>query len=105
MEILIAYGVPQPVVSAINVMYTNTRAKVLSPDGDTDEFEILAGVLQGDTLAPFLFTIALDYALRIATKDETSVANDILQKSYVIQTLLTTLPSYPTHLKRRSCSS
>ena len=29
----------------------------------------MAGVLQGDTLAPFLFTIALDYAMRIATKD------------------------------------
>lgn len=70
MKILIAYGVPEPVVSAIEVLYTNTIAKVLSPDGDTEEFEILAGVLQGDTLAPFLFTIALDYALRIATKNE-----------------------------------
>ena len=29
-------------------------------------FEIAAGVLQGDTLAPFLFIIVLDYALRKA---------------------------------------
>ena len=29
-------------------------------------FEITAGVLQGDTLAPFLFIIVLDYALRKA---------------------------------------
>ena len=29
-------------------------------------FEILAGVLQGDTLAPYLFVIVLDYALKIA---------------------------------------
>ena len=73
MDILLAYGVPQIIVSAIKVLYTNTSAKVLSPDGDTDEFMIVAGVLQGDTLAPFLFTIALDYALRIATKNEEAV--------------------------------
>ena len=33
-------------------VYDNTLAKVLTPDGDTDTFPILAGVLQGDTLAP-----------------------------------------------------
>ena len=74
MEILAAYGVPEVIVSAINVLYINTEAQVLSPDGDTDFFEILAGVLQGDTLAPFLFITALDYALRIATRDEKNVA-------------------------------
>ena len=37
-----------------------------TPDGETEEFEIKAGVLQGDTLAPFLFIIVLDYALRRA---------------------------------------
>ena len=43
-------------------MYSNTSAKVISLDGDTDAFSIQAGVLQGDTLAPYLFLIALDYA-------------------------------------------
>ena len=38
---------------------------VRSPDEDTEFFDILAGLLQGDTLAPFLFVICLDYALRI----------------------------------------
>ena len=47
-------------------MYENTRAKVISPNGETDLFDILAGVLQGDTLAPYLFVIVLDYALRMA---------------------------------------
>ena len=42
----------------------NTRAKVQSPDGDTEMFDIIAGVLQRDTLAPFLFIICLDYVLR-----------------------------------------
>ena len=33
-------------------------------DGDTEYFDIVAGVLQGDTLAPYLFIICLDYVLR-----------------------------------------
>ena len=33
-------------------------------DGDRDYFDIVAGVLQGDTLAPYLFIIGLDYVLR-----------------------------------------
>ena len=37
---------------------------VRSPDGDTEYFDILAGVLQVDTLAPYLFIICLDYVLR-----------------------------------------
>ena len=44
-------------------MYTDTKAKVLSPHGETELFDILAGELQGDTLAPYLFIIVLDHAL------------------------------------------
>ena len=46
------------------MLYRNTKVKVRSPDGNTDYFDIEAGVLQGDTLAPYLFIICLDYALR-----------------------------------------
>ena len=66
MQILRAYGVPEKIVTAIAATYSQTWAKVRTPDGDTESFEILAGVLQGDTLAPFLFIVALDYALRCA---------------------------------------
>ena len=53
-------------------VYDNTSAKVLTPDGETDTFPILASVLQGDTLAPYLFIIVLDYALHgaITGKEE-----------------------------------
>ena len=44
-------------------VYNSTKVKVRSPDGDTDCFDIV-GVLQGDTLAPYLFIICLDYVLR-----------------------------------------
>ena len=54
------------------MMYTNTKAKVVSPDGETEMFDITTVVLQGDTLAPFLFIIVLDYAMRkaMAGKEE-----------------------------------
>ena len=42
----------------------NTKVKVRSPDGDTNYFDIVAGVLQGDTLAPYVFIVCLDYVLR-----------------------------------------
>ena len=65
LDILGAYGVNSKIVKAIGIMYKNTEAMVRSPDGDTTFFEIMAGVIQGDTLAPYLFIICLDYALRI----------------------------------------
>ena len=63
-EILLAYDIPKETVAAITILYRNTKVKVRSPDGDTEYFDIVAGVLQGDMLAPYLFIICLDYALR-----------------------------------------
>ena len=40
------------------------KVKVHSPDGDTDYFDIVAGVLQGVTLTPYLFIICPDYMLK-----------------------------------------
>ena len=47
-------------------LYKNTKVKVRSPDGDTDYFDIIAGVSQRDILAPYFFIICLDYVLRIS---------------------------------------
>ena len=63
-HILLAYGLANETVAAIMILYRNTKVKVRSPDGDTDYFDIVAGVLQGDTLAPYVFIICLDYLLR-----------------------------------------
>ena len=63
-QILLAYGLPEETVAAIMILYRNTKLKVHSLDGDTDYFDIVGGVLQGDTLAPYLFIICLDYVLR-----------------------------------------
>ena len=62
-QIQLAYGLLKETVAAITILYSNTKVKVCSPDGDTEYFNIVAGVLQGDTLAPYLFIICLDYVL------------------------------------------
>ena len=41
----------------------------MTTDGPSDDFEISAGVLQGDTLAPFLFVIIVDWVMRNATEE------------------------------------
>ena len=62
-QILLAYGLPEETVAAITILYRNTKVKVRSPDGDTEYFDIVA-VVQGDTLAPYLFNICLEYVFR-----------------------------------------
>ena len=68
-QILHAYGIPEKIVKAIQIMYVNTSAVVLTPEGETTNFNINTGVLQGDPLSPYLFIIVLDYALRTAIDD------------------------------------
>ena len=58
-QILLAYSLPKETVAAIMMLYKNTKVKVRSLDGDTDYFNIVTGVLQGDTLVPYLFIICL----------------------------------------------
>ena len=61
-----AYGITDRLISAIGLMYEGTQATVITPDGETEFVSIIAGVLQGDTIAPSLFAILLDYWMRKA---------------------------------------
>ena len=63
-QILLAYGQPDETVAAIMMRYRNPKVKVRSLDGDTDYFDIVAGVLQRDKLAPYFFIICQDYVRR-----------------------------------------
>ena len=59
--------IPKETVAAIMRLYKNTKVievVLISLDGDMDYFDIVEGVLQGDTLAPYLFIICQDYVLR-----------------------------------------
>ena len=62
------------------IAYSNTRSKVRSPDCDTEFFEITAGVLQDDTLAPFLFIICLDYILKKALDQTYDLGFKLIKK-------------------------
>jgi hypothetical protein len=46
-------------------MYEGTKEKVLSQDGETELFNILAGVLQGN-----LFAIMINYCMREAVNGD-----------------------------------
>ncbi len=60
---LTAYGIPPYLIRAALSLYFNPTARVMLTEGLFDEFNLDHGVLQGDTLAPFLFIFELDYAL------------------------------------------
>ena len=63
-EILNAYGILYDIISAITLAYKNTKSIVRTNDGDTEFINISGGVLQGDTLAPFVFIICFEYVLK-----------------------------------------
>jgi hypothetical protein len=63
-EILQIYGIPNPLRSAICALYQETTACVRTREGDTQWFNTESGILQGDTLAPFLFLLYMDLVIR-----------------------------------------
>ena len=63
-QILLGYGLPKETEEAIPILNRNITVKVRSLDGDIEYFNMVAGVLQGDTLASCIFIICLDYVLR-----------------------------------------
>ena len=63
-QIQLAYGLPKETITAIMMIHKNTKVEFCSLNGDTDNYNIVAGVLQGDISAPYLFIICLDYMLR-----------------------------------------
>ena len=65
---------------AIKATYTGTKARVVTSDGTTDVFELPAEVLQGDTLAPFLFITVLDYAIRKATNNHKELGFTVIPR-------------------------
>ena len=68
-DILLAYGIPKETINGIMMLYKNTPF-----------FDITAGVLQGDTLAPFIFIICLDYVLRKAIDEKLDLGFTHIQR-------------------------
>ena len=60
-KILRHYGIPEKIVKIIKCLYDSS---ISAFQYFSKEFLITTRVLQGDTLAPFLFIIVLDYVLQ-----------------------------------------
>ena len=58
-SVLRHYGIPETLVNAIQVLYTNSSSSVMVDGSISKPFSVTTGVLQGDVLAPFLFIIIL----------------------------------------------
>ena len=54
-QILLTYVLHKKTVTATMMFYKNMKAVVCSFDSDTNFFDIVAGVLQGNTSVPDLF--------------------------------------------------
>ena len=111
-QIFLAYGLPKETVAAKIMLDKNTKVKVRSPDGNSSFFDIIAVVLQGDTFAPCLFTICLDYLLRTpmdlmknnSLHWKRQEADDIPHKLLRTQTILMTSHVWQIHPPRpNSC--
>ena len=70
-SVLRHYGIPSPVVNAVQALYSNSTSAVSVNGGISDPFNVTTGVLQGDVLAPFLFIILVDYLLLNASEANT----------------------------------
>ena len=60
-QILLAHGVSKQYVAVVMMLYKNTNVKVRFADVDIDFFDMVVGVVQGDT---YLFITCLDNVLR-----------------------------------------
>ena len=63
-KVLRHYGIPRKITDAITAMYTNSSSQADLVNHFSKSFSIITAVLQGDTLAPFLFIIVVDCFLR-----------------------------------------
>ena len=62
--VLSKYGVSELLIANVMQFFIGTSAVVATAHGNTEKFSSTSGVLQGDSLAPFLFITLLDYVLR-----------------------------------------
>ena len=79
-EILKAYGITDKITSAIMISYKDIKSIVRSDDCDSEFCDITGGVLQGDTLVPFLFIICLNYVLKKALERENELGFTLTER-------------------------
>jgi hypothetical protein len=61
--------IPEKLIKLTKMTMGNSRARISTAEGVTNEINIKRGVRQGDTLSSTLFNIALDGAIKAAGLD------------------------------------
>ena len=69
LDTLVEFGVPEYLITAVMSLYRGSTVQVVTKDGLTDKIHVDRGVLQGDTLAPYLFIMVMDRVLKRARID------------------------------------
>ena len=99
MEILYVYGVSKEIVDTVNLLCKDALAQLMTPDGETDLFEVIAGILQGIVLSPFSSLLCQIMHFRKLQGIHQSVLCQVqgnLQYSLLRQILLIILPCFQT---------
>ena len=101
-QILLAYGLlkkkkkKKKTVITMMILNINIKAMFLLLNGDTDFFNIITQVLQGDKLVQFLFIISLDYVLQMFDERKRSHTKQRQETKNISQTI--TNADYTDHL-------
>ena len=88
-----SYGLLKETIIVIMMLYKNTKARVHSPDDNSNFFNFVTGVLQRDTLAPHMFVICLDYVLLMSIdliKENGFTLKKIRSRQYSVETMTDT---------------
>ena len=94
-SVVAAYGIPWKLRNVVMALYYGAKAVVTTTDGEAGPFELSAGVLQGDTLAPYVFglgyfTLSSHMDARSCTSSPAFVVSDLEFANYEdAQVLLT----------------
>jgi len=69
-KILRSYGLPQKIVTLIQLFYQQFECSIINNNTLTDWFSVDSGVRQGCILSPILFIVAIDWIMRRTTSDK-----------------------------------
>ena len=68
-DLMASYGIPGKIISLVKNTYEGTSCRILHDSGLTEMFSIKTSVRQGDLLSPFLFLLAIDWAMKETISD------------------------------------
>ena len=66
-KIMAHYGIPDKIISIINMLYHDFQARVIFGTNLTDSFPLKTGVRQGRLLSLLLFVMCIDWVMKKTT--------------------------------------